>query len=33
VKLSAEDVAKLDEASAVALGYPYNFLANVQQRW
>lgn len=33
VKLSAEDVHKLDEASAFKLGYPYEFLANIQKRW
>ena len=33
VKLSAEDVQKLDDASAFKLGYPYEFLANIQKRW
>jgi aryl-alcohol dehydrogenase-like predicted oxidoreductase len=33
VKLSAEDVQSLDEASAFDLGYPYKFIANVQKRW
>ncbi|HWA76313.1 MAG TPA: aldo/keto reductase, partial [Polyangiaceae bacterium] len=33
VKLTAADVAKLDEVSATSLGYPYQFIANVQQRW
>jgi aryl-alcohol dehydrogenase-like predicted oxidoreductase len=33
VKLTAEDVGKLDEASAYDLGYPYKFIANVQKRW
>jgi aryl-alcohol dehydrogenase-like predicted oxidoreductase len=33
VKLSADDVQKLDDASAFELGYPYKFLANVQKRW
>ncbi len=33
VKLSAEDVLALDEASAFDLGYPYKFIANVQKRW
>ena len=33
VKLSAEDVKKLDDASAYDLGYPYKFMANVQKRW
>jgi aryl-alcohol dehydrogenase-like predicted oxidoreductase len=33
VKLTDEDVKKLDEASALKLGYPYDFLANIQKRW
>jgi aryl-alcohol dehydrogenase-like predicted oxidoreductase len=33
VKLSAEDVRKLDDASAFDLGYPYKFIANIQKRW
>jgi len=33
VKLSAEDVKRLDDASAFELGYPYNFIANIQKRW
>ena len=33
VKLSAEDVQKLDDASAFELGYPYTFLRNIQKRW
>jgi aryl-alcohol dehydrogenase-like predicted oxidoreductase len=33
VKLSAEDVKRLDDASAIKLGYPYDFLANIQKRW
>jgi aryl-alcohol dehydrogenase-like predicted oxidoreductase len=33
VKLTVEDVQKLDEASAYELGYPYQFLASVQKRW
>jgi aryl-alcohol dehydrogenase-like predicted oxidoreductase len=33
VKLTAAEVAKLDEVSATRLGYPYQFIANVQQRW
>jgi aryl-alcohol dehydrogenase-like predicted oxidoreductase len=33
VKLSPDDVRKLDDASAFELGYPYKFLANVQKRW
>jgi aryl-alcohol dehydrogenase-like predicted oxidoreductase len=33
VKLSPEDVKRLDEASAFDVGYPYKFIANVQKRW
>jgi aryl-alcohol dehydrogenase-like predicted oxidoreductase len=33
VKLSAEDVKKLDDAGAFDPGYPYKFIANIQQRW
>jgi aryl-alcohol dehydrogenase-like predicted oxidoreductase len=33
VKLTAAEFAKLDEASAVDFGYPYKFIANIQQRW
>ncbi len=33
VKLSTDDVQKLDDASAFELGYPYKFLANIQKRW
>jgi aryl-alcohol dehydrogenase-like predicted oxidoreductase len=33
LKLSAEDVQKLDDASAFELGYPYKFIANIQKRW
>ncbi len=33
LKLSAEEVQRLDEASAWELGYPYKFLANIQKRW
>jgi aryl-alcohol dehydrogenase-like predicted oxidoreductase len=33
VKLSAEEVARLDDASAFELGYPYNFITNIQKRW
>ena len=33
VKLTADDVKKLDDASAVELGYPYSFMANIQKRW
>ena len=33
VKLTDEDVKRLDDASAFKLGYPYEFLASVQKRW
>ncbi|AUX47523.1 uncharacterized protein SOCE26_090440 [Sorangium cellulosum] len=33
MKLSAEEVHRLDDASAFELGYPYKFIANVQKRW
>ena len=33
LKLSAEDVQKLDDASAFDIGYPYKFIANIQKRW
>jgi aryl-alcohol dehydrogenase-like predicted oxidoreductase len=33
VKLSAEDVKKLDDASAFEVGYPYDFIGNIQKRW
>jgi aryl-alcohol dehydrogenase-like predicted oxidoreductase len=33
VKLSAEQVQKLDDASAFEIGYPYKFIANIQKRW
>jgi aryl-alcohol dehydrogenase-like predicted oxidoreductase len=33
VTLSAEEVRRLDDASAFDLGYPYTFLANIQKRW
>ena len=33
VKLTDEDVKRLDDASAFKLGYPYEFLGNVQKRW
>jgi aryl-alcohol dehydrogenase-like predicted oxidoreductase len=33
VKLTAEEVQRLDEASRFELGYPYKFIANVQKRW
>jgi aryl-alcohol dehydrogenase-like predicted oxidoreductase len=33
VKLSAEEVQRLDDASAFEPGYPYGFIANIQKRW
>lgn len=33
VKLSADEVRKLDDASAFELGCPYQFIAGVQRRW
>jgi aryl-alcohol dehydrogenase-like predicted oxidoreductase len=33
VKLTPEDMKRLDDASAFELGYPYGFIANLQQRW
>jgi aryl-alcohol dehydrogenase-like predicted oxidoreductase len=33
VKLSAEDVQRLDDASAFDLGYPYKMIASIQKRW
>lgn len=33
VKLTADDVKRLDDASAFDLGYPYKFIANIQKRW
>jgi aryl-alcohol dehydrogenase-like predicted oxidoreductase len=33
VKLSAEEVQALDDASAFDPGYPYKFIGNVQKRW
>ena len=33
VQLGADDVKKLDDASKFDIGYPYNFLANIQPRW
>ncbi len=32
-KLTAEDVKRLDDASAFELGYPYKFIGNIQKRW
>jgi aryl-alcohol dehydrogenase-like predicted oxidoreductase len=31
--LSGDEIRRLDEASAVELGYPYEFMSNVQGRW
>jgi len=33
VRLAPEDIQKLDAASAFELGYPYEFIGNVQKRW
>jgi aryl-alcohol dehydrogenase-like predicted oxidoreductase len=33
VQLTPADVQTLDDASAVELGYPYQFMANIQKRW
>ncbi len=33
LKLSADQILKLDETSAMDFGYPYKFIANVQKRW
>ncbi|MDB4936540.1 MAG: aldo/keto reductase [Labilithrix sp.] len=33
VKLSADEVQKLDDASAYELGYPYGFMAGIQKGW
>lgn len=33
VKLSAGEVQRLDDVSAVDPGYPYKFIANIQKRW
>jgi aryl-alcohol dehydrogenase-like predicted oxidoreductase len=33
VKLAAEQVQRLDDASAFEIGYPYKFIANIQKRW
>jgi aryl-alcohol dehydrogenase-like predicted oxidoreductase len=33
VKLSADEMQRLDDASAFDLGYPYKFIANIQKRW
>ena len=33
VQLSADDVRRLDEASAFDIGYPYHFMGSIQTRW
>ena len=33
LRLSAEEVKRLDDASTFDLGYPYSFMANIQKRW
>ncbi|MEO8877174.1 MAG: aldo/keto reductase [Polyangiaceae bacterium] len=33
VKLTAEDVKRLDDASAIDFGYPYNMIKGIQKRW
>lgn len=33
LKLSVEEVQKLDDASAFEMGYPYKFIGNIQKRW
>lgn len=33
LELSAEQMSALDEASSFDLGYPYNFIGQVQKRW
>jgi aryl-alcohol dehydrogenase-like predicted oxidoreductase len=33
VRLSLEEIQKLDDASAFDVGYPYKFIANIQKRW
>jgi aryl-alcohol dehydrogenase-like predicted oxidoreductase len=33
VELSEQEVQKLDDASALDLGYPYKFIGNIQKRW
>ena len=30
---AAVPTARLDEASAIELGYPYKFIGNIQKRW
>ena len=33
IELSAEQMATLDEASSFELGYPYQFIGNIQEKW
>jgi aryl-alcohol dehydrogenase-like predicted oxidoreductase len=33
LRLSSDDVRRLDDASAFEPGYPYDFIANIQKRW
>jgi aryl-alcohol dehydrogenase-like predicted oxidoreductase len=33
VELSAEQIGKLDTASAFELGYPYEFMQRIDGRW
>ena len=33
VRLAAEDLKRLDDASAFELGYPYDFIGRLQNRW
>jgi aryl-alcohol dehydrogenase-like predicted oxidoreductase len=33
LKLSAEEMKQLDDASAIELGYPYDFIGRLQSRW
>jgi aryl-alcohol dehydrogenase-like predicted oxidoreductase len=33
VRLTTDEVKKLDDASAFEVGYPYKFIANIQKRW
>ena len=33
VKLSLDQLQKLDDASAFDVGYPYKFIGNIQKRW
>jgi aryl-alcohol dehydrogenase-like predicted oxidoreductase len=33
IRLSADVMKRLDEASAYELGYPYDFMKRIQGRW